>query len=155
VAEQQAPGPGVIAGFDAGQTHTTCRLALASSGELVGEGQGPGVCHLAAPRGPEQFAAALIQSLESAASHWDRQSGQDTFKLLAAGIGASGIEVGSPLQSQGRSIAAAALNIAPDRVGVTGDERTALRGAMGSGDRSGSESGSDRGGRSMRRPLPA
>ena len=112
----------------------------------MGEGQGPGVCHLAAPRGPEQFAAALIQSLESAASHWDRQSGQDTFKLLAAGIGASGIEVGSPLQSQGRSIAAAALNIAPDRVGVTGDERTALRGAMGSGDRSGSESGSGRGG---------
>jgi len=133
VAEPQAAPPGVIAGFDAGQTHTTCRLALASSGQVVGEGQGPGVCHLAAPQGPERFAAALLESLENATSQGHGQPGAGSFNLLAAGIGASGIEAGSPLQAQGRTIAAATLNLAPDRVAVTGDERTALRGAMGGG----------------------
>ena len=135
MAEPQAAPAGVIAGFDAGQTHTTCRLALVSSGQVVGEGQGPGVCHLAAPQGPERFAAALLQSLENATSQGHRhgQPGAGAFTLLAAGIGASGIEAGSPLQAQGRAIAAAALNVAPNRVAVTGDERTALRGAMGAG----------------------
>ena len=139
MAEPQAAAPGVIAGFDAGQTHTTCRLALVSSGQVVGEGQGAGVCHLAAPQGPERFAAALLQSLENATSqghghgHRHGQPGAGAFTLLAAGIGASGIEAGSPLQAQGRAIAAAALNVAPNRVAVTGDERTALRGAMGAG----------------------
>ena len=146
MAEPQAAAPGVIAGFDAGQTHTTCRLALASSGQVVGEGQGPGVCHLAAPQGPERFAAALIQSLENATSQGHGQPGADAFTLLAAGIGASGIEAGSPLHAQGRAIAAAALGLAPNRVAVTGDERTALRGAMGGGAGSGSGSGSGRGG---------
>ena len=146
MAEPQAAAPGVIAGFDAGQTHTTCRLALASSGQVVGEGQGPGVCHLAAPQGPERFAAALIQSLENATSQGHGQPGADAFTLLAAGIGASGIEAGSPLQAQGRAIAAAALGLAPNRVAVTGDERTALRGAMGGGAGSGSGNGNGRGG---------
>ena len=136
----QAAPPGVIAGFDAGQTHTTCRLALVSSGQVVGEGQGPGVCHLAAPQGPERFAAALVQSLENATSQGHGQPGAGAFTLLAAGIGASGIEAGSPLQAQGGAIAAAALGLAQDRVAVTGDERTALRGAIGRG------SGSGRGG---------
>ena len=137
MADPQAAPPRVIAGFDAGQTHTTCRLALVGSGQVVGEGQGPGVCHLAAPQGPEQFAAALLQSLENATSQGHRQLGEGAFTLLAAGIGASGIEAGSPVQAQGRAIAAAALGLAPDRVAVTGDERTALRGAMGSDGRSG------------------
>ncbi|MCX5938565.1 MAG: N-acetylglucosamine kinase, partial [Cyanobium sp. LacPavin_0920_WC12_MAG_62_9] len=146
MAEPQAAAPGVIAGFDAGQTHTTCRLALVSSGQVVGEGQGPGVCHLAAPQGPERFAAALRQSLENASRQGHGQPGAGAFTLLAAGIGASGIEAGSPLQAQGRAIAAAALNLAPNRVAVTGDERTALRGAMGGGAGSGSGDGRGRGG---------
>ena len=146
MAEPQATPPGVIAGFDAGQTHTTCRLALVSSGQVVGEGQGPGVCHLAAPQGPERFAAALLQSLENATSQGHGLPGGGAFTLLAAGIGASGIEAGSPLQAQGRTTAAAALGLAPNRVAVTGDERTALRGAMGGGSGSGSGDGSGRGG---------
>ena len=146
MAEPQAAAPGVIAGFDAGQTHTTCRLALASSGQVVGEGQGPGVCHLAAPQGPERFAAALLQSLENATSQGHGQPGGGAFTLLAAGIGASGIEAGSPLQAQGRATAAAALGLAPNRVAVTGDERTALRGAMVGGSGSGNGDGSGRGG---------
>jgi N-acetylglucosamine kinase-like BadF-type ATPase len=145
VAEQQAAAPGVIAGFDAGQTHTTCRLALVDSGQVVGQGQGPGICHLAALQGPERFAAALLESLENATSQGHAQPGADAFTLLAAGIGASGIETGSALQAQGRAIAAAALNLTPDRVAVTGDERTALRGAMGSWTGSGA-SGSGSGG---------
>ncbi len=141
MAELQPAAPGVIAGFDAGQTHTTCRLALVSSGQIVGEGQGPGVCHLAAPQGPERFAAALLQSLENASRQGHGQPGAGAFTLLAAGIGASGIEAGSPLQAQGRATAAAALGLAPDRVAVTGDERTALRGAMGGGRDIGNGSG--------------
>ena len=121
MAEPQASVPGVIAGFDAGQTNTTCRLALVSSGQVVGEWQGPGVCHLAAPQGPERFAAALVQSLENATSQGHGQPGAGAFTLLAAGIGASGIEAGSPLQAQGGAIAAAALGLAPNRVAVTGD----------------------------------
>ncbi len=141
MAELQPAAPGVIAGFDAGQTHTTCRLALVSSGQIVGEGQGPGVCHLAAPQGPERFAAALLQSLENASRQGHGQPGAGAFTLLAAGIGASGIEAGSPVQAQGRATAAAALGLAPDRVAVTGDERTALRGAMGGGRDIGNGSG--------------
>lgn len=141
MAELGPAAPGVIAGFDAGQTHTTCRLALVSSGQIVGEGQGPGVCHLAAPQGPERFAAALLQSLENASRQGHGQPGAGAFTLLAAGIGASGIEAGSPLQAQGRAAAAAALGLAPDRVAVTGDERTALRGAMGGGRDIGNGSG--------------
>ena len=50
---------GLIAGFDAGQTHTTCRLAASRSGaaapEPLAEGVGPGVSHLAAEGGAERF----------------------------------------------------------------------------------------------------
>ncbi|MCP9808928.1 N-acetylglucosamine kinase [Cyanobium sp. HWJ4-Hawea] len=126
---------GLLAGFDAGQTHTTCRLVDASSGETWAEGQGPGVSHLASPRGPEHFWAALQASLEAAYGH-RHGHGQQKPALLAAAIGASGIEVGSPgaeseLQLQGKTLAAGALGLQMGRICVTGDERTALRGAMG------------------------
>ncbi|MBM5820744.1 MAG: N-acetylglucosamine kinase, partial [Cyanobacteria bacterium K_DeepCast_150m_m2_101] len=54
--------PSLIAGFDAGQTHTTCRLAaLHSDGswQAIAEGQGSGVSHLAAAGGSERFQQAL------------------------------------------------------------------------------------------------
>ena len=114
-----------IAGFDAGQTHTTCRLARRwPDGRLdvLAEGQGPGVCHLAAADGPERFQAALRSSLAAA-----NPTGRP---LAAAAIGASGIESDSPVQHQGLSLAAAALQLPPSRVVVRGDERTALRGAF-------------------------
>ncbi len=119
----------LIAGFDAGQTHTTCRLArVGAGGALIplGEGQGPGVSHLAAPGGSERFAAALRLSLAAAGE----QAGLLDQAPAAVGIGASGIEAGSPVQDQGRRLAAAALGIAEQRVLVSGDERTALRGAF-------------------------
>lgn len=116
------PDLALIAGFDAGQTHTTCRLAAAGSGAVLAEGQGPGVCHLLGPNGPDRFGRALGQSL---------QQGLDQLspgRLVAAGIGASGIEVGTPVQDQARQLAAAALGLPLQGVLVTGDERTALRG---------------------------
>jgi N-acetylglucosamine kinase-like BadF-type ATPase len=122
----------VIAGFDAGQTHTTCRLAQrTASGELepVAEGQGPGVSHLAAPGGEGRFSAALRLSMAAATS----SMGCAEVELLSAAVGASGIEAGSPVQEQGQQLAATALALPTERVTVTGDERTALRGAFPSG----------------------
>ena len=130
----------LIAGFDAGQTHTTCRLALVADGvtpgvgPVVGEGDGPGVCHLAAPEGPERFGAALRESLVRARAHRvDARDPAGTAVLVAAAVGASGIEQGTAVQEQGQALAAAALGLAPERVVVTGDERTALRGAFADG----------------------
>lgn len=120
-----------LAGFDAGQTHSRCRLARRlADGQLqvMAEGEGPGVRHLAAPGGPEQFQQALRQSLAAA----DQGSGR-TQPLAAAAIGASGIEAGTERQQQGRRLAATALAVAEPQVLVTGDEQTALRGAFNDG----------------------
>lgn len=113
----------LLAGFDAGQTHTRCRLALAD-GRVIGEGEGSGVSHLGSSGGPERFTAALASSLAAA-----RRSAGCTAGLSAAAIGASGIEQGSPSQRQGTDLARKSLGI--ETVLVTGDERTALAGAFG------------------------
>ncbi|WP_216902346.1 BadF/BadG/BcrA/BcrD ATPase family protein [Synechococcus sp. CCY 9618] len=128
----------LIAGFDAGQTHTTCRLAVAGDGGRLGaviaEGDGPGVCHLAAPDGPARFGDALRESLVRARAHLvDARQPAGTAALVAAAVGASGIEQGTAVQEQGLALAAAALGLAPEQLVVTGDERTALRGAFGGG----------------------
>lgn len=118
----------LIAGFDAGQTRTRCRLADAGSGAILAEGNGPGVRHLASGGAAEHFQRALSLSLAQALRALEPGT---RGSLLAAAIGASGIEVGSAVQLQGRQLAAAALELPPQRTVVTGDERTALRGAMG------------------------
>lgn len=120
-----------LAGFDAGQTHSRCRLALRLPDgrlQVQAEGEGPGVRHLAAPGGTEDFQAALCQSLAAA----DRLIGRRE-PLAAAVIGASGIEVGSERQQQGRHLAASALGLPEERLLVTGDETTALQGAFTDG----------------------
>ena len=133
----------LLAGFDAGQTHTRCLLAWAEAPGAAGlnepvpegpfrvlaEGEGPGVSHLAAAGGPERFQAALATSL--AAARQQLPSAWRHLPLAAAAIGASGIEAGSPVQRQGLALAAAALALPSERLLVTGDERTALRGACG------------------------
>ena len=122
----------LIAGFDAGQTHTTCRLSDASGDAVLAEGQGPGVCHLAAPAGPARFSQALQASWAQARSQLGAAgTAAPPTRLLAAAIGASGIEVGAPVQTAARELAAQALGLPLAQVVVTGDERTALRGAMG------------------------
>ena len=127
--EEEHP-PALLAGFDAGQTHTTCRLADRRSGTTVAEGEGPGVCHLAAPDGPQRFQAALRQSLAAALA---AAGPAGEGPLLAAAVGASGIEAGTALQQRGLELAAVALGLPPARLAVTGDERTALAGAFGCG----------------------
>ena len=120
---------GLIAGFDAGQTHTTCRLALVEAPgrwRTLAEGEGSGVSHLAAPGGEQRFAEALRSSLQAAL-----QASGAAEALAAAAVGASGIEQGSPVQRRGMALAAEALALPPGQVAVTGDERTALRGALG------------------------
>lgn len=123
-----AEGP-LLAGFDAGQTHTSCKLAwLKGNGELspIGQGYGPGVRHLAAPGGEACFREALQQSLRDAL----QQAGRPDDQPFAAGVGASGIERGSAIQSQGEALAADALHLPKASVAVSGDEHTALIGAL-------------------------
>ena len=126
-----APEPNLlIAGFDAGQTHTTCRLAwLKADGswEHLGEAQGPGVCHLAAAAGAQRFSAALRKSLAAAQRIGGLPEGTP---LSAAGVGASGIEAESAVQREGERLAAQALGLHAQRLAVVGDERTALAGAF-------------------------
>ncbi len=119
---------GLIAGFDAGQSHTTCRLADCLSGVAMAEGQGPGVSHLAAAAGRHRFGAALRQSLEAARQALPAERRRDP--LAAAAVGASGIEAGSAVQQEGLELAAEALALPVQQLVVTGDERTALRGAF-------------------------
>jgi N-acetylglucosamine kinase-like BadF-type ATPase len=125
----------LIAGFDAGQTHTSCRLAwLQPDGRwrAISDGQGPGVSHLAAEGGEQRFAAALSGSLAASRQAAEGQGGlHPTTALAAAAIGASGIEAGSAVQRQGLQLAARCLQLEEAALEVTGDERTALAGAVG------------------------
>ena len=120
----------LIAGFDAGQTHTTCRLAaLQPNGgwTVLSEGQGSGVSHLAAPAGAPRFEAALASSFGQALAAAGLAA---NTSLSAAGVGASGIEAGSAVQEQGSRLAEGCLGLSQQRVVVVGDERTALAGAF-------------------------
>jgi len=124
----------LIAGFDAGQTHTRCRLARLNPGGnrvVLAEAEGPGVSHLDAPGGEQRFAQALAQSLEAARHVLPQQLAGQELVLAAAAVGASGIEAASSVQPRGQRLAAAALQLPSERVVVTGDERTALEGARG------------------------
>jgi len=124
----------LIAGFDAGQTHTRCRLARLNPGGdrvVLAEAEGPGVSHLDAPGGEQRFAQALGQSLEAARHVLPQQLAGQELVLAAAAVGASGIEAASSVQPRGQRLAAAALQLPSERVVVTGDERTALEGARG------------------------
>ena len=120
----------LLAGFDAGQTSTRCRVCLWQEvgWQIIGEGSGPGVSHLEASGGAERFCQAVLTSLTSAFE------GEGERRLDAAVIGASGIEQGSALQPRATALLADALSLPEDRVLATGDERTALRGAFPDGD---------------------
>ncbi|AII47762.1 N-acetylglucosamine kinase [Synechococcus sp. KORDI-52] len=123
----------LLAGFDAGQTHTRCRLNLIRDGlhQPVGEGEGPGVSHLDAPRGEDRFLEAIRTSAQQALR--DHPDGV----IQAAVVGASGIEHGTALQQRAERLVRQALSLGDgvrlDHVLVTGDERTALRGAIPEG----------------------
>ena len=123
----------LLAGFDAGQTHTRCRLSLVQDGshQPVGEGEGPGVSHLEAPQGEERFIEAIRTSAQQALNN------HPNGLIQAAVVGASGIEHGTALQQRAERLVGQALTggngSGQCRALVTGDERTALRGAIPDG----------------------
>ena len=118
----------LIAGFDAGQTGTRCRISRSEAGQLrtLGTGEGPGVCHLDAEQGEQRFRAAVHNSLSAALV----SAGLTRDHLQAAAIGASGIELGSKLQRRASALLAEELGLPQTHAVATGDERTALRGAF-------------------------
>jgi N-acetylglucosamine kinase-like BadF-type ATPase len=131
MAETMA-GPALLAGFDAGQTKTRCRLSDLQ-GRVLAEGEGSGVSHLHSATGPEKFQAALASSLAAARQGLGPELRQPKgpLTLAAAAIGASGIEQHSPSQALGTHLAQELLGI--EAVLVGGDESTALAGAFGGG----------------------
>lgn len=130
---------GLIAGFDAGQTHTRCRLAQIGhhrDWRLIAEGEGSGVSHLAALGGQERFCEALRSSLQAALAAAERSLKESAphgqgAQLVAAAVGASGIEQDTVVQDLAWTLAGQTLSLARNRLWVSGDERTALRGALG------------------------
>lgn len=122
----------LIAGFDAGQTHTRCRLQRLAPGDdsTQGEGEGSGVCHLDAAEGEARFQTALRSSLNAALQAAELP--QNT-RLDGAVVGASGIEQGTGLQQRGQRLLIEVLDLSPTQTLVTGDERTALHGAFPTG----------------------
>jgi N-acetylglucosamine kinase-like BadF-type ATPase len=88
------------------------------------------VTHLAAASGAERFQQALRSSLTAALAAAQLKPGTS---LTAAGIGASGIEAGSPVQSQATALAAQSLGLSSEHAVAVGDERTALAGAFEGG----------------------
>ena len=123
----------LLAGFDAGQTHTRCRLSRVKDGlhQPVGEGKGPGVSHLDAPQGEERF----VEAIRTSARHALRD--HPGAVIQAAVVGASGIEHGTALQQRAEGLLQRALDFGKGSelvmVQATGDERTALRGAIPQG----------------------
>ena len=116
----------LLAGFDAGQTRTRCRISRwhESHWELVGDGYGPGVSHLASADGVDRFREAIrCSSAEAMNLH-------PQITLDGAVVGASGIEQGSIVQEQATDLLAETLALPRPHVLATGDERTALRGAF-------------------------
>ena len=121
----------LLAGFDAGQTHTTCRLALLTapgSWTPLAEGEGSGVSHLAAPAGEQRFKTALRSSFTAALAAAGLPAHQP---LAAAAVGASGIEAGTAVQQRGLALTAETLGLKQPQADVCGDEHTALLGAFG------------------------
>ena len=119
----------LLAGFDAGQTGTRCRIRRWDGGGWRDQstGHGPGVSHLDAIDGERRFQEALRLSFAAAAQC---TGADDPQPPIAAVVGASGIEQGTSLQDRATSLMASALDLPRQQVLATGDERTALHGAF-------------------------
>ena len=120
----------LLAGFDAGQTQTRCRLSRWHQNQWlpIAEGLGSGVIHLHASDGKERFEKALRSSFSKAVGNAGLRS--EKALISAAAVGASGIEHDTPLQEQAQHLLARCLNIPSNQCLATGDERTALHGAF-------------------------
>lgn len=120
----------VVAGFDAGQTHTRCRLSLwdGEKFSLISEGEGTGVCHLNTSNGEKLFQEAIQLSFNQAIAN--SGSNLKKVKVVAAAIGASGVEQGTELQARAQQLLAQSLRLPQSACLATGDERIALHGVF-------------------------
>ena len=120
----------LLAGFDAGQTHTRCRLSLWNGERLraIAEGSGSGVCHLLAADAEDRFETAIQTSFRNALDAIGSPGGNN--QLVAAAIGASGVEQGTAVQLIAQQLLARSLKLPLQHCLATGDERTALHGAF-------------------------
>lgn len=115
----------VVAGFDVGQTSTTCVL-VDQTGRLVAQGRGPGVIHLSAEGGPVRFTAAVGAALD------DAYAAHAPVVPVAAALGATGVmDQDSPEAHMAADLTRGLLPHA--HIAVVSDAETALFGAHGGG----------------------
>ena len=116
----------LLAGFDAGQSQTRCRISKwdSSGWHHLAYGNGAGVSHLKSAGGEKLFCEGIRSSLKNCL----RQIGK--VKINAAVIGASGIDKGTYLQKKATTIFSEELGIPLSNSLATGDEQIALRGAF-------------------------
>lgn len=112
-----------VIGIDGGQTGTTCLLAR-SDGEIIGRGVGGHLVHLGSPMGPELMRAAFSQSVGAA---W-RMAGLSRQPVVAAYLGLSGVERGTPEARTAEAIAA--QTIKAESIVAANDATSALAGAL-------------------------
>ena len=111
-----------VLGIDGGQTSTRCVLAT-TEGDVLGQGVGGGLLHLAAEAGPARFVAALDAAIRAA---WVA-AGQTPAPVLAVGLGLTGVEADGPEAPLARELVAQLVPGAA--IELHNDAYTALVGA--------------------------
>lgn len=111
-----------VFGIDGGQTATKGVLATVD-GRVLAYGRGAPLVHLAAQGGPDQFVAALRETLADA---W-RNAARQPHPLAAIGLGLTGVDADGAEAALVRALLPQAVQAA--RVEVRGDDETALMGA--------------------------
>lgn len=110
-------------GIDGGQSSTKCVL-VAETGQILGQGVGAGVLHLAASGGREQFIFAMREAIQAAFA----DAALSLSPIHALGMGLSGVE--TPASPEARLAAELLALILPaDAYAIENDGVAALLGA--------------------------
>ncbi len=115
-----------VLGVDGGQTSLKC-VIMDAQGNVVAQGSGDGLVHLANERGADRLASALEQAVRSA---W-QQADLTPRPFEAAVLGLATVEDDSPEAQHAAALAREALDV--ERVVVCSDAQIALLGAHGGG----------------------
>lgn len=118
----ESNGGELVIGVDGGQTSTKCVLAT-TSGRVLGKGQGPGLIHLAAAGGREQFVRSLREGIGAA---W-RAAGREPGPVAAIGLGLTGVDANGAEAGIVAELLPAI--VAAARAAIESDAVTALLGA--------------------------
>ena len=114
-----------VAGFDVGQTSTTCVL-VDGAGRVLSRGRGPGVIHLRAESGAARFGEAVKAALQ------DALQGRTSAVPGVVVLGATGVMARDSAEAQVATRLVQAVMPAAD-VHVVSDAETARYGAHGGG----------------------